>query len=124
VSARQLSVLLVAVAALLDTVGYRGLATTALVLSVPVAAVAALLAFGDALERQVLLVRFHATLSAAALALLLVATAVRAPLAPPGDVPAVASSALVGCLGVLALQALLSGLGVFRGVRPLTVARR
>jgi hypothetical protein len=124
VSSRQLSVLLVAVAALLDAMGRHGLATTALVFSVPVAAVVALLAFGDALARPTFFVRAHAVLSAAALALLIVATVVRTPLAPPGDVPPPASAALVACLGVLALQALLTGLGAVRGVRPLTAARR
>ena len=123
-SSRQLSVVLVAVAALLDAIGRQGLATTALVFSVPVAAVVALLAFGDALERPGVFVRAHAALSAAALALLIVATVVRTPLAPAGDVPAPASAALVGCLGVLAVQALLSGLGAVRSVRPLTAARR
>ena len=114
--ARTLAILLTLAAALADVAGAHGLAVTALVLAVPAAALTAMLALGDLLASPDAspVTRLQAVLSGAAVGCLLLAAAVRVPLAPGGDPPAIGASALVACLAVFALQALVAGLGALR----------
>ena len=102
---------LVVLAGLADVVGAHELAFYALVAAVPAAAAAALVALDRALtgsEEHRLLPR--AWLHATVLVLVLLSAAVRAPVRDEGVVPQLATSALVTCLVVFALQLLLSGL--------------
>ena len=67
------------------------------------AAVAALEAFGESLEGAGS--RLHAFLWAVVLALTVTGAAVRAPVLAQGTVPAVGRSAVVGCLAIFCVQA-------------------
>jgi hypothetical protein len=109
VGARLLVAGLVLAAALLDAAGAHGTATPLLVVAVPTAGVAGLHAFDSALRRPRTLDRLQLVLATLVLLSVLVAAAVRSPLAASGDVPGSAVSALVVCLGALALQALVYG---------------
>ena len=111
---------LVAGAAAADAAGAHELAYYLLVAAVPAAAVAALSAFGAILDGSAAepADRTLAVLSALVLPFLLLATAVRAPLVPDVPPPAVGASALVGCLGVFALQALVVAASQLVGTRP------
>ena len=94
------------VASVLDAQGAHGLARDALLAAVPFAAVAALVAFGEALERRADgVVALQALLWALVTALLVVSCAARAPVAATGTLPPLGRSALIGCVAVLALKA-------------------
>jgi len=97
---------LVVAAAAADGAGAHGLAFYALLLAVPAAAVAALDAFGHVLDggRD----HLHALLRTVVLALVVVGAAVRAPAVTEGAVPALARSALLACLAVFCVQAMVA----------------
>jgi hypothetical protein len=101
---RGLPVALVLAAAVADGVGAHGLAFYALLAAVPAGAVAALEAFGDSLEEP----RnwMHALLWGVVLALTVTGAAVRAPVLAQGTVPALGRSAVVACLAIFCIQAL------------------
>lgn len=80
------------------------LAFNALLVAVPVTAVAALRTIAERVDGRA--EPWHAYSWGAALALLLLATAVRAPALAEPSVPSVARSALLACIGVFCLQAL------------------
>jgi hypothetical protein len=103
-SGRLAPVALVFGAALADHLGSHTLAFDALLLSVPVTAIAGLRTVSDRLEGKAEQAQVYTW--AIVLALLLVATAARAPALGDGSVPAVAHSALLACLAVICLQAL------------------
>jgi hypothetical protein len=100
----RLAAVLVFGAALADQGGSHILAFDALLVAVPVTAVAGLGAVSDRLEDKG--DELQAYIWAVVLALLLVATAARAPALGDPAVPTVARSALLACLGVFCLQAL------------------
>jgi hypothetical protein len=93
--------------ALVDAVGAHGLAYYVLLAAVVATAIAALESFGDLVEPSgshgLRLARWEAVCSACALALALVAAAVRS----GSSVPPVGTSALLACLAVFALQGVL-----------------
>jgi hypothetical protein len=103
---RAVPVGLVVAAAAADGAGAHGLAFYALLLAVPAAAVAALDAFGHVLDggRD----HLHALLWTVVLALVVVGAAVRAPAVTEGSVPALARSALLACLAVFCVQAMVA----------------
>jgi hypothetical protein len=101
---RVLPVGLVVGAAAADGAGIHGFAFYLLLASVPAMAVAALEAFGELLDDAGS--HLHSLLWAVALALTVTGAAVRAPAV--GTVPALARSALVACLAVFCVQALVS----------------
>lgn len=107
---RLASVLLIIGAALADAAGRHSLAYYALVVAVPLVAVAALSAVGDVLDGTAAEPhdRVMAGLTALALPLVLLAAAVRAPLLEAGPPPAIGVTAVVACLAVFAAQALLA----------------
>jgi len=97
---------LVITAAAADGAGVHGLAFYALLLAVPAAAVAALEAFGrvlDGADEQL-----HALLWTVVLGLVVVGAAVRAPAVTEGVVPAAGRSALLACLAVFCVQAVVA----------------
>jgi hypothetical protein len=102
---RGVPVALVLTAAAADGLGAHGLAFYALLAAVPAAAVAALDAFGDSLAEAGN--GLHALLWAIVLALTVTGAAVRAPLLAQGTVPALGRSAVVACLAIFCLQAVL-----------------
>jgi hypothetical protein len=75
-----------------------------LLAAVPAAAVAALDAFGELLDDTGSYL--HALLWAVVLGLTVAGAAVRAPAITEGTVPTLARSALVACLGIFCVQAL------------------
>lgn len=97
-------------AALLDAAGQHTLAYWALVVAVPVVAIAALSGLGEVLEGAATAPhdRGLALLSACALPFVLLAAAVRAPLLGAGPPPAVGVTAVVGALAIFAAQALVA----------------
>jgi hypothetical protein len=103
---RAVPVGLVVTAAAADGAGAHGLAFYALLLAVPAAAVVALETFGDVLDgaRD----HLHALLWAMVLALVVVGAAVRAPAVTEGAVPALARMALLACLAVFCVQAMVA----------------
>lgn len=111
---RLLSISLVLAAALADAGGEHALAYYALVAAVPVASLAALSALGSVLDGSAAepLDRGIAAVSALALPFLLLGTAVRAPLVVEGPPPAIGVSAIVCCLVLYGVQALLAGMAV------------
>ena len=109
--------LLVAVS-LLDLVGAHGAAALVLVAAVPVAAGAALLSLGSALDRGSGFDWTRAWLGGAALLLGLLAAMLRTPLASSDAVPPLAASALTACLVVLALQLVVGIAAVLRSGPP------
>jgi hypothetical protein len=101
---RGAPVALVLTAAAADGLGGHGLAFYALLAAVPAAAVAALDAFGDSLAETAS--ALHALLWGIVLALTVTGAAVRAPMLSEGTVPALGRSAVVACLAIFCLQAL------------------
>ena len=103
---RAIPVGLVVAAAAADGAGAHELAFYALLLAVPAAAVAALDCFGSLLDgaRD----HLHALLWAVVLALIVAGAAVRAPVVTEGAVPGPARSALLGCLAIFCVQAVVS----------------
>ena len=108
---RLAAVTLVLVAVLADGAGQHPLAYYALVAAVPVAAIAALYVLAAVLmappPSRSTGWRWRST--ALGLPLLLLATAVRAPLVGEGPPPRLGVTVLVPCLAVLVLQAALAG---------------
>jgi hypothetical protein len=90
---------LVIAAALADSFGAHGLAFYVLLLAVPVAAVEALRRLED---------RVGAGLSGVSLALILLTCALRAPSAEEATVPAAARSALMACVALVCVEALVA----------------
>ncbi len=118
---------LVIAAALADAAGSHGLAFYALLAAIPIVAIASLVSFGELLDRTATgpLASLQAVLWAVILVLVVVGSAVRSPSLGEGRVPAVAASALAGCLAVLAVQAALAiGLHVRRRVMRALRARK
>jgi len=109
---RALPVGLVIAAAAADGAGSHGVAFYALLLAVPAAAVAALEAFGQVLDGAD--EHLHALLWTVVLALVVVSCAVRAPAITQGSVPALARSALLACLAIFCVQALVSAVRELR----------
>lgn len=109
---RAIPVGLVIAAAAADGAGAHGLAFYALLLAVPTAAVAALDAYGHVLDgaRD----HLHALLWTIVLGLLVVGAAVRAPEVTQGSVPALARSALLACLAVFCIQAVVAAAAELR----------
>ena len=101
---RALPVALVLAAAAADGAGAHGLAFYALLAAVPAAAAAALESFGESLEGTTN--RLHALPWAVVLGLTVTAAAVRAPALAEGVVPALGRSAVVACLAIFCVQAL------------------
>jgi hypothetical protein len=98
-------------AALADQLGAHTLAFNALLVAVPVTAIAGLRAVSDRLDGKA---PAQAYVWALVLALLLVATAVRAPAVGDPAVPTLARSALLACIGVFCLQAVAALAGELR----------
>lgn len=103
-SGRLLPLALVFGAAFADQVGAHALAFDALLVAVPVTAIAGLHAVSDRVDGKI--EQAGAYVWAVVLALLLVATASRAPSVGDASVPAVARSALIACVVIFCLQAL------------------
>lgn len=105
VGRRVLPVLLAVAAAVADRHGSHSLAFDALLGAVPFAAVSAIVAFGDYLERREdPLVALQALLWGLALALLVLSCAARSPATAAHTLPPLGWSALVASLGVFALK--------------------
>ena len=108
---RLAAVTLVLAALLADGAGEYALAYYALVAAVPVAAMAALFRLGAVLDGSAAepLDRVSLALAALGLPLLLLTTALRAPLVGEGPPPRLGVTVLVPCLAVLVMQAALTG---------------
>ncbi|MFL5964735.1 MAG: hypothetical protein ACJ757_17815 [Gaiellaceae bacterium] len=103
---RALPALLVVVAALADARGAHGFAFNALLGAVPFAAVSALVGFGEYLEqREDAVAGVQALLWTLATGLLVLSCAARSPATETHALPPLGASALIGCLGVLAIKA-------------------
>jgi hypothetical protein len=124
-SLRLASVSLVVGAALADAAGRHSLAYYALVVAVPLVALAALSALGDVLDGTSAEPhdRGMAALTALALPFVLLGAAVRAPLLANGPPPAIGVTAVVACLAVFAAQALLTAMTVVPRERLRTAFR-
>ena len=107
---RFASISFVVGAALADAAGRHSLAYYALVVAVPLVALAALSALGDVLDGTAAEPhdRGMAALTALALPLVLLAAAVRAPLLADRPPPAIGITAVVACLAVFAVQVVLA----------------
>lgn len=105
---RLASISLVLGAALADAAGEHSLAYHALVIAVPVVAVAALGALGDVLDGSAAKPhdRGIAVLFALALPFVLLGAAVRAPLLSESSPPALGVVAVIAALAIFAVQAL------------------
>jgi hypothetical protein len=109
---RAIPVGLVIAAAAADGAGAHGLAFYALLLAVPAAAVVALEAFGHVLDGAD--EHLHALLWTVVLVLLVVGAAVRSPAVTAGSVPGLARSALLACLAVFCVQAVVAAAAELR----------
>jgi hypothetical protein len=111
---RLASVSLVVGAAVADAAGRHSLAYYALVVAVPLVALAALSAVGDVLDGTAAEPhdRGMAALTALALPFVLLGAAVRAPLLADGPPPAIGVTAVVASLALFAVQALVSATSV------------
>jgi hypothetical protein len=106
VGRRALPALLAALAAIADSTGAHTLGFYALLGAVPFAAVAALVSFGDSLDaRGDAVSSLQALLWGLAVFLLVLACAVRS---QSLGVPPLSASALVACLGVFAIKAVVA----------------
>ncbi len=103
---RAIPVGLVVAAAAADGAGAHGLAFYVLLLTIPASAVAALDAFGQVLDgaRD----HVHALLWTVVLVLVVAGCAVRAPAVTEGAVPALGRSALLACLAIFCVQAVVA----------------
>ena len=101
---------LVLATALADAYGLHRLGFYLLVAAVPAAAVAALGSFGDAVDsaRHAVVPRLLAVLDALVLVCVLIAAAARGQTANESSVPPLGMSALVTCLALFAIQALVA----------------
>lgn len=105
----MLPALLAAVAAVADGRGAHGFAFDVLLLAVPFAAVAALAAFAAYLDaREDAVTALQAVLWGLALGLLVLSCAARSPATQTHALPPLGWSALVGCLGVFAVKAVVA----------------
>jgi hypothetical protein len=109
---RAVPVVLVVAAAAADGAGAHALAFYSLLLAVPAAAVAALDAFGHVLDGAQ--DHLHALLWTVVLALVVVGAAARAPAVTEGAVPMLARSALLACLVVFCVQAVVAAAAELR----------
>ena len=110
VGRRALPALLVVVAAVADARGAHGAAFDALLASVPLTAVAALVCFGEYLEHRAgSLAGLQSLLWGLALTFVVLSCAARSPAAETQTLPTLGASALVACLVVFALKAVLAG---------------
>jgi hypothetical protein len=111
---RLASVTLVLGGAIADAAGQHAFAYYALVVAVPVVALAALSALGDVLDGSAALPhdRAVAVLTAMVLPFVLLGTAVRAPLLADGPPPAIGVTAIVLALVLFAVQALVAATAV------------
>ena len=106
---------LVLLATVADAAHASSLSFYLLLGAVPAIVVAGLAALEEVLQPGALPHRrFVARLHVASLLLVLVATAVRAPLRAEGSVPRAAISAVIACLVVFAIQALVGALPAIR----------
>ncbi len=103
---RAIPIGLVVAAAAADGAGAHELAFYALLLAVPAAAVVALDLFGELLDGAP--DHLHALLWTVVLALIVVGAAVRAPAVTQGVVPTPARTALLACLAIFCVQAVVS----------------
>jgi hypothetical protein len=103
---RAIPIGLVVAAAAADGAGAHELAFYALLFAVPAVAMVALDEFGELLDggRN----HLHALLWTIVLGLTVVGAAVRAPAVTDGAVPALARSALLGCLAIFLVQAVVA----------------
>ena len=108
VGRRALPAILALAAAIADRHGAHGLAFDALLAAVPFAAVAAIVAFGDYLERREPVAALQALLWGVALVLLVLSCAARSPATQAHTLPPLGWSALVACLGVFAVKVCLA----------------
>lgn len=122
---RALPAALAVVAAIADGRGAHGLAFDALLCAIPFAAVAALEAFTVYLDAaRESLAGLHALLWTLALALLVLSCAARSPATETKSLPALGWSALVACLAVFGVKAVLAvapqlrRLAVMRPAKP------
>jgi hypothetical protein len=106
VGRRTLPALLAVLAAIADSAGAHTLGFYALLAAVPFASVAALVSFGDSLDaRGDAVSSLQALLWGLAVFLLVLACAVRS---QSLGVPPLAGSALIACLGVFAIKAIVA----------------
>ena len=106
---RALPVLLILAAAFADARGAHGLAFDVLLAAVPFTAVAGLVSFAAYLERRADSVGgLQALLWVLALCLVVLSCAVRSPATEAGVVPPLGTSALVACLAVFVLKAVVA----------------
>lgn len=97
------------IAAFADARGSHGLAFDLLLAAIPFAAVAALITFGTYLEdRANSVAGLQALLWTLALSLLVISCAARSPASATGALPPLGWSALVGCLGIFAIKAVVA----------------
>jgi len=121
VGGRAVLASLVSIAPLADLAGAHGLAFWALVAALPAACVCALGSFGAFLDgRGDAVASLQALLWIPALVLLLTAAAARGPMLATGAVPRLGVTALVACLAVLALKAVVFACGELLAPRPVT----
>ncbi|MGB2952233.1 MAG: hypothetical protein WBB74_02435 [Gaiellaceae bacterium] len=114
---RVFPVTLVLIGALADHAGAAGLAFDAMLVAAPAAAIATLGGMGDYVEGRA--GRVPVGFWSLALALIVTGAAVRAPAVAEGVVPAVAQTALLGCLAVFVAQAVFGVVTELRTVRRL-----
>jgi hypothetical protein len=116
-----LPALLAVIAVVADGHGSHGLAFYALLGAVPFAAAAAIVSFGDFLEREgEALVGFQTLLWGFAVVLLVLSCAARSPATQTHTLPPLGWSSLVACLGVFAVKA---SLAVAPSLRQLALMR-
>jgi hypothetical protein len=101
-----------------DARGAHGLAFYLLLAGVPAAAGAGLAAFGDAVDGRGERPALQAALWGLATGLLVLSCAARSSHGTTASLPALGSSALIACLGVLALKLCVSAAGMMRRVAP------
>jgi hypothetical protein len=121
VGRRALLASLVAVAPLADAAGAHGLAFWALAAAIPVACACGLASFGSFLDDRLdAVASLQALLWIPALLLLLTAAAARGPALATASVPRLGVTALVACLAVLGLKALVFLCGQLLAPRAVT----
>jgi hypothetical protein len=121
VGRRALLASLVVVAPLADAAGAHGLAFWALAAAIPVACACGLASFGCFLDDRLdAVASLQALLWIPALLLLLTAAAARGPALATASVPRLGVTALVACLAVLGLKALVFLCGQLLAPRPVT----
>jgi hypothetical protein len=109
VGRKALPGILAVVAAFADARGSHGLAFDLLLAAIPFAAVAALISFGAYLEdRASSVLGLQTLLWTLALAMLVLSCAARSPASSTDTLPPLGWSALVGCLAIFALKAVVA----------------